>query len=109
MTALEPHVKKTYARKFNRTDFSFNCKDIGLVLFKQYPYLEASPDVTVEHTCYVKDSVKIKYPSSVAGEKPSYTNYDHLEVTESGYSRLKENCIFLSNVQPNGSNCIKTL
>ena len=50
MTALEPHVKKTYARKFNRTDFSFNCKDIGLVLFKQYPYLEAPPDVTVEHT-----------------------------------------------------------
>ena len=49
MTALEPHVKKTYAYKFKRTDFSFNCKDIGLVLFKQYPYLEASPDVTIEH------------------------------------------------------------
>ena len=49
MTALEPHVKKTYVYKFKQTDFSFNCKDIGLVLFKQYPYLEASPDVTVEH------------------------------------------------------------
>ena len=39
----------------------------------------------------VKSAVEIKCPSSIAGEKPSSENYPHLEVTETGDSKLKEN------------------
>ena len=94
--ALEPHAKRKYLYEFKRTRLNFNCKDIGLVLFKQYPYLGASLfraiwDIIVECKCCGKDVVEIKYPSSIAGEKPSYEYYPHLEVSEKGDCRLKEN------------------
>ena len=89
--ALEPHAKRKYVSEFRRKHLNFNSKDIGLVLFKQYPYLGASPDLILECTCCGKGVVEIKCPSSIAGEKPSYENYSHLEVTEKGDCRLKEN------------------
>ena len=89
--ALKPHAKRKYVSKFKRTHLNFNCKDIGLVFYKQYPYLGASPDLIVEWTCCGKSAVEIKCSSSIAGEKPSSGNYPHLEVTEKGDSKLKEN------------------
>ena len=68
--ALELHAKRKYVYEFKRTQLNFNCKDIGLVLFKQYPYLGGSPDLIVVCKCCSKGVVEIKCPSSVADEKP---------------------------------------
>ena len=57
--------------EFKRTHLNFNCNDIGVVLFKKYPYLGASPDLIVKCTCCGKGVVETKCPSSIAGEKPS--------------------------------------
>ena len=89
--ALELHVKRKCVHEFKQAHLKFNCRDIGLVLFKQYCYLGASPDLIVECICSGKGVVEIKCLSSIAGEKPSYENYPHLEVTEKGDCRLKEN------------------
>ena len=72
--ALEPRAKRKYAYQFKPTHLNFNCKDIGLVLFKQYRYLGTSPDLIVECACCGKGLVEIKCPNSIAGEKPSYEN-----------------------------------
>ena len=68
--ALEPHVKRIYGHEFKPTHLSFNCKDVGLVLFRQYPCLRASPDLIAECTCCGKFVVEIKCSSSITGEKP---------------------------------------
>ena len=65
--ALKPHAKREYVYEFKQTQLNFHCQDIGLVLFKQYPYLGASPDLIVECTCCGKGVVAIKSPSSIAG------------------------------------------
>ena len=65
--ALEPHAKRKYVYEFKGPNLNFNCKDIGQVLFKQYPYLGASPDLIVECICCGKGFVEIKCPSSIAG------------------------------------------
>ena len=65
--ALEPHAQREYVYEFKQTQLNFHCQDIGLVLFKQYPYLGASPDLIVECTCCGKGVVAIKSPSSIAG------------------------------------------
>ena len=76
--------------RFKQTHLNFNWKNIGLVLFKQYSYLGASPDLIVECICCGKGVVETKCLSYIAGEKPSYENYPHLEVTEKGDCKLKE-------------------
>ena len=86
--ALEPHAKRIYGHEFKPTHLSFNRKDVGLVLFRQYPYLEASPNLIAECTCCRKFVAEIKRSSSITGEKPSNENYPHLEVTEKGDCRL---------------------
>ena len=48
----------------------------------------------IECTCCLKGVVEIKRPSSIVGEKPSYKNYPHLEVTEKSDCRLKENSTY---------------
>ena len=67
--ALESHAKRKYMYEFKRTHLDFNCKDISLVLFKQYPYIGAFPDLIVECACCGKGVVEIKCPSFIAGEK----------------------------------------
>ena len=57
--ALERHTKKKYVSEFKRTHLNFNCKDIGLVLFKQYPNLGASLDLIVECRCCGKVLLKL--------------------------------------------------
>ena len=76
--------------EFKRTHLNFNCKDIGLVLLKQYSYLGATPDLIVECTWCGRGVVEIKCLSSIAGEKPLCKNYSHLEVTEKGDCILKQ-------------------
>ena len=72
--ALEPYAKRKYVHELKRTHLNLNFKDIGLVLFMQYPYLGTSSDLIGECTCCSKSVVEIKCPSSIAGEKPSYKN-----------------------------------
>ena len=69
---------------------NFDWKDIGLVLWKQYPYLGASPGLIVECICCGKNVFEIKCPSYIVAEKPSYINYPHLKVTEKGDWRVTE-------------------
>ena len=88
--ALELHVKRKCVHEFKQAHLKFNCKDIGLVLFKQYCYLGASPDLIVECICSGKGVVEIKCLSSIAGEKPSYENYPHLKLQGKVTADLKK-------------------
>lgn len=49
---------------------SFHCSETGIFVYKDYPYLAASPNGVTECKCCGKGLLEIKYPFSLQIEMP---------------------------------------
>ena len=64
----EPVARGKYVGIMSRQHISFHCSETGLHVYKEYPYLAASPDGIIECKCCGKGLLEIKCPFSLRHE-----------------------------------------
>ena len=64
----EPVARGKYVEIMSRQHISFHCSETGLHVYKEYPYLAASPDGIIECKCCGKGLLEIKCPFSLRHE-----------------------------------------
>ncbi|XP_057305548.1 uncharacterized protein LOC130643085 [Hydractinia symbiolongicarpus] len=90
-TATEPHAKTAVVKVLKECGHkNVLFSDVGSIVFKDYPYISASPDLKIECNCCGKGLVEIKCPYTIRDDKPSVLNLQQLE-NQDGNISLKKN------------------
>ena len=76
--AMESHAKRKYLSIVKKKHTNFSLKDIELVLFKNHPYIGASPDGYITCNCCQSGVLEIKCPHSIIEYSPSADNLAYL-------------------------------
>ena len=76
----EQTAKRAYIKtvKSSKKHVDFQCKESGLNVMNEYPYIGASPDMVIDCKCHGKGLVEIKCPYSICEQAPSTSNYNHI-------------------------------
>lgn len=64
----EPLARKRYFDKISHDHTSFQCSQTGLFVFKDYPFLAASPDGVVKCKCCGEGVIEIKCPYTLQNQ-----------------------------------------
>ena len=96
---MEIHAKEKYQSLHTKKHKEFKLKTVGLVIFKDYSFIAASPDSVVNCKCCEEDLLEIKSPYNIRHEKPSVQNLDYLELSHDGKPQLKRNHEYYFQIQ----------
>ena len=66
---FESVARQQYIEHMRKTHVSFQCKETGVMVFKEFPFIAASPDGVVECKCCSKGLVEIKCPFKFQNEQ----------------------------------------
>lgn len=98
----EQHAISKYKQVTKKYHKKFKSNDSGLVIYKEKPFIAASPDQLVECQCCGAGLVEIKCPYRIRSEIPSAANLDYLHdvIKHDGkITSLKKNCAYYFQVQ----------
>ena len=98
-TALEPHAKLQVISILKKSHKNFTFTNPGLKLDPTYPYIAASPDLSVTCHCCGNGAIEIKCPESVCESDPSEEKVDYLIKDVDNLIRLKKNHNYYAQIQ----------
>ena len=78
--SCEYYAKEEYLSIQKVNHSRFEVRDSGLIIFKDAPYIGASPDLRVTCVCHDEGLCEIKCPFKIKGEQPSYQNLDYIKL-----------------------------
>ena len=97
--SLEPDAKVVYSEIMRSQHKQLKTKASGLVVYKDKPFISASPDLLVECKCCGQGLCEIKCPESIKDLSPSVENVPYSYVRNDSQITLKKNHPYYFQIQ----------
>ncbi|KAL5021765.1 hypothetical protein ScPMuIL_000920 [Solemya velum] len=97
--SMEPHAKTEYTSSMKRMHKNFRAENVGIVLFKEKPYISASADLLTSCKCCGEGLCEIKCPETIKDQIPTAENLPYIDIKDDGELELKKNHSYYFQIQ----------
>ena len=91
-------MQRQNAMNWPKKHKNYTCKEPGMTIMLDYPYISATPDLEINCLCHGRGLVGIKCPASINNQIPNPKNYHHIEEID-GELSLKKNSEYYYQIQ----------